>query len=86
MSTFKDFHASPDASEGDRTMYAVLGAENGITFMAADTPQRVENRPGMSLKMSLFSDETMPAKIGSSHLFSQISTHAALKSKMKPLT
>ncbi len=42
MSTFKDFHASQDASEDNLIMHSQLDAENGITFMASDTPSRME--------------------------------------------
>jgi PhnB protein len=34
-------------------MHAMLEAENGIVFMAADTPNRMEYRPGASISMSL---------------------------------
>jgi PhnB protein len=53
LNTFKEFHASEDASEGDKIMHAMLEAENGIVFMAADTPNRMEYRPGASISMSL---------------------------------
>jgi len=42
MNTFKEFHASEDPGEGDKIMHAMLEAENGITFMAADTPNEME--------------------------------------------
>jgi PhnB protein len=53
LNTFKEFHASEDASEGDKIMHAMLEAENGIVFMAADTPNGMEYRPGASISMSL---------------------------------
>ena len=53
MNTFKEYHASEDPSEGDKIMHAVLEGENGITFMAADTPNRMEYRSGASISMSL---------------------------------
>ena len=56
MQTFSDFQASSDPSEDDKIMHAVLEAENGITFMAADTPNQMEYRPGASISMSLFGD------------------------------
>jgi hypothetical protein len=37
-------------------MHAMLEAENGITFMAADTPKGMEYRPGASISMSLSGD------------------------------
>lgn len=53
LSTFKEFHASQDPSEDDKIMHAMLVAENGITFMAADTPNHMEYRPGTNFNMSL---------------------------------
>ena len=57
MNTFKEFHASEDPSEGDKIMHAMLEAENGITFMAADTPNEMEYHPGASISMSLSGDD-----------------------------
>lgn len=37
-------------------MHAVLTADNGIMFMAADTPNGMEFRPGESIRMSLSGD------------------------------
>jgi PhnB protein len=53
VSTFEEFHASQDPSEANKTMHAVLEAENGIIFMAADTPNSMEFRPGTNISMSL---------------------------------
>lgn len=53
MSTFKEFHASDDASEENKIMHAVLEAENGIIFMASDTPNKMEYKPGACISMSL---------------------------------
>jgi PhnB protein len=53
MSTFKEFQASQDPSEDDKIMHSMLEAENGIVFMAADTPNGMEYRPGASIGMSL---------------------------------
>ena len=53
MNTFKEFQASQDPSEDNKIMHAMLEAENGITFMAADTPNGMEFRPGASMSMSL---------------------------------
>jgi PhnB protein len=52
MSTFKDYHASEDPSEDNLIMHAVLESD-GITFMAADTPKRMEYHPGTNVGMSL---------------------------------
>jgi PhnB protein len=56
VSTFKDFNASQDPSEDDKVMHSMLEADNGVTFMAADTPDRMEYRPGTNMSMSLSGD------------------------------
>ncbi len=53
LNTYKDFHASQDPAEDDKIMHSVLEVENGIMFMAADTPNRMEYQPGASISMSL---------------------------------
>jgi PhnB protein len=57
MNTFEEFHASQDPAENDKIMHAMLQAENGITFMAADTPNAMEYRPGANISMSLSGDD-----------------------------
>ena len=56
ISTFKEFHASQDPSEDDKVMHSVLEADNGITFMASDTPDRMEYTAGTNFSMSLSGD------------------------------
>ncbi len=56
MNTFKEFNASDDPSEDNKIMHSMLEADNGITFMAADTPNSMEYRPGNNMSMSLSSD------------------------------
>ena len=56
ISTFKEFHASDDPSEDNKIMHAMLEADNGITFMAADTPNAMDYDPGASISMSLSGD------------------------------
>ena len=56
QSTFKELHASQDPSEDNLIMHSVLEADNGITFMAADTPKRMEYKPGTNFNMSLSGD------------------------------
>jgi PhnB protein len=56
ISTFGDFHATDDPDERAKVMHSVLEAENGITFMASDTPKEMEYRPGRSINMSLSGD------------------------------
>jgi PhnB protein len=53
LSTFKEFHASQDPAEDNKVMHSVLEADNGITFMAADTPNSMEYKPGTNFNMSL---------------------------------
>lgn len=56
MDTFEKFHASPDTSENNKIMHAMLQADNGITFMAADTPNSMDYTPGKNISMSLSGD------------------------------
>lgn len=56
MSTFKDFHASQDPSEDEKIMHSVLEADNGIVFMASDTPNNMEYIAGTNMSMSLSGD------------------------------
>ena len=57
LNTFKEFGASQDPSEDDKVMHSMLEAENGIVFMAADTPSSMEHRPGTNMSMSLSGDD-----------------------------
>jgi PhnB protein len=56
LATFKDYHASQTPSEDDLIMHAELHAGDGIVIMAADTPERMEFRPGTNMNMSLNGD------------------------------
>lgn len=56
MNTFKEFHASQTPDEDNLIMHSVLEADNGITFMASDTPNRMEYRAGTNFSMSLSGD------------------------------
>lgn len=56
INTFKEFHASEDPSEDNKVMHAMLEAENGITFMASDTPSSMEYKVGAAISMSLSGD------------------------------
>jgi PhnB protein len=56
MNTFKEYHASQDPGEDDKIMHARLDADNGITFMAADTPSVMEYQPGANISLSLSGD------------------------------
>ena len=48
--------ASQDASEDNKIMHSVLTADNGIVFMASDTPNGMEYRTGTNMSMSLSGD------------------------------
>jgi PhnB protein len=56
MSTFKEFNAAEDPSENDLIMHSQLEAD-GLIFMAADTPSRMEYSPGTNFNMSLSGDD-----------------------------
>jgi PhnB protein len=56
VNTFKEFHASQDPSEDDKIMHSMLEAASGITFMAADTPNGMDYRPGTNMSMALSGD------------------------------
>jgi PhnB protein len=56
LTTFKELNASEDPSEDNKIMHSMLEADNGITFMAADTPNRMEYRRGTHMSMSLSGD------------------------------
>jgi len=62
MSTFKEYNASQDPSEDNKIMHAVLEADNGITFMASDTPDRMEYNAGTNYSMSLSGDNEAELK------------------------
>ena len=53
IGTFKEYNAAQDPSEEDLIMHAELEAENGITLMASDTPDRMELKPGNNISISL---------------------------------
>jgi PhnB protein len=53
MSTFKEYHASQNPAEDDLIMHAQLEADNGMTFMASDTPGHMEYHPGTNFSLAL---------------------------------
>lgn len=55
--TFKEFGASQNPSEDDKVMHSMLEADNGVTFMAADTPNSMEYTPGNNISVSLSGDD-----------------------------
>ena len=62
LGTFKEFNASQDPSEDNLVMHSELEAGNGITFMASDTPNRMEYKPGTNFSMSLAGDDESELK------------------------
>ncbi len=62
LNTFQDYHASPDPSEDAKIMHSVLEAGNGITFMAADTPNSMEYRAGGNFSLSLSGEDEAELK------------------------
>lgn len=56
ITTFGESHASEDPSEADKIMHAMLEADNGITFMASDTPNGMTHETGSQISMSLSGD------------------------------
>ncbi len=53
MTTYREGGMSQDSTEENKIMHAMLEADNGITFMAADTPNHMEYRPGTNISISL---------------------------------
>ena len=62
LNTFKESHASDDASEDNKIMHAMLTGKNGVVFMASDTPNRMEYKAGSSISMSLSGDDEAQLK------------------------
>lgn len=57
MSAFKEFNAYQDPSEDDKVVHSLLEAENGITCMASDAPDRMPYTPGNTYSTSLSGDD-----------------------------
>jgi PhnB protein len=57
VSTFGENHASSDPSEDGLVMHSQLDGDNGIVFMASDTPARMDHRPGSNFSLSLSGDD-----------------------------
>jgi PhnB protein len=56
-STFAEFQASEDPAEGEKIMHSMLEAPNGLTLMAADTPNGMEHSSGTSMSISLSGED-----------------------------
>ncbi len=57
LSTFGEFQASEDPAEQDKIMHAMLVTEDGLTLMAADTPNSMKYTPGDSYSVSLSGED-----------------------------
>ncbi|WP_416416187.1 VOC family protein [Paenarthrobacter aromaticivorans] len=53
LSTFGEFQASQDPAEAEKVMHAMLVTPNGLTLMAADTPNGMDYNPGNNISVSL---------------------------------
>jgi PhnB protein len=62
MQTYKEYHASQAPSEDNKIMHAMLEAENGISFMGADTPMGMDFHPGMNGSVALSGDNEAELK------------------------
>ena len=56
LHTFGENGVPHDPSEANNIMHGMLEAENGITFMASDTPKGMEYHEGSAISMSLSGD------------------------------
>ncbi len=56
LNTFGEFGAQ-DSPEANKIMHAQLKADNGITFMAADTPSGMDVVAGSQITMALMGDD-----------------------------
>ena len=56
INTFKEFQASENPAMDNLIMHSMLEVKNGITFMAADTPEGMDFSPGANVSMSLSGD------------------------------
>ncbi|MFJ5956334.1 VOC family protein [Paenarthrobacter sp. NPDC092416] len=63
LSTFGDYHASEDPAEADKVMHSQLVTPNGLTLMAADTPNGMEYNPGNNISVSLSGESSDEAEL-----------------------
>jgi PhnB protein len=54
--TFKEMNLSHDPGDDNKIMHSMLETENGIVFMAADTPTGMDLAQGSQISMSLSGD------------------------------
>jgi PhnB protein len=63
ISTFADFQASQDPSEAELVMHSELKADNGLSLMASDTPERMPYNPGDNISISLSGPQSDEAEL-----------------------
>lgn len=56
ISTFKDYGLAQDPSDEDKIMHSMLEADNGISFMGADTPRGMP-QPQAATNLALSGDD-----------------------------
>lgn len=54
LSTFGDFGMPVDADEEHKVMHAMLETDNGMEFMASDTPNNMQYNPISGVSLALF--------------------------------
>jgi PhnB protein len=57
MSTFADLQASVDPAEQDKIMHSQLMTDQGLTLMAADTPNYMDYTTGTNFAVSLSGED-----------------------------
>lgn len=57
VSTFGDYHASPDPAEQEKVMHSMLTSDSGLVLMGADTPNSMDYTQGDSVSVSLSGDD-----------------------------
>ena len=55
--TFAQFGVSDDPAEQDKIMHAMLVTDDGMTLMAADTPNSMQLTAGNTVAVSLFGED-----------------------------
>lgn len=62
MSTFKEMNLSQNPNDDDKIMHSMLQADNGMTFMASDTPEGMAYSVGTNVSISLSGDNEAELK------------------------
>ncbi len=57
LSTFGELQASDDPAEQNKIMHGMLQTDNGLTLMAADTPNSMPYQPNAGFSVSLSGDD-----------------------------